>query len=198
MVLYRQTARHECLGHTRVSTGFRLYQVINNLVHTRGIDICWTHQVINVLFPLSGHQQFFVYIRSSTILRLYQVISDSLFIPGRSELFTPVAAVWGALLWPMHSRGAIPGPFACVAPGRTRSTPMGRFWAACFFQLSSLRDVQNSGRPFRTAQGSSFRLGSVYFQPHVRTSGTGQQVDQTWPGASSDPRFSYGISQTIL
>ena len=69
------------MGYTRAATGF---QVINNLVYTRGIDICWVHQVINVFLQLSGHQQFFVYTRSSTILRLYQVISDSLFIPGRS------------------------------------------------------------------------------------------------------------------
>ena len=120
------------------------------LVYTRGIDICWVHQVINVFLPLSGHRQFLVYTRSSTFLRLYQVIGDSLFIPGRSELFTPVAAVWGALLRPIHSRGAVPGPFACVAPGRARSTPMGRFWAASFLQLSWLRDVHNGRRPFRT------------------------------------------------
>ena len=122
------------------------------LVYTRGIDICWVHQVINVFLPLSGHRQFLVYTRSSTFLRLYQVIGDSLFIPGRSELFTPVAAVLGALLRPIpvHSRGAIPGPFACVAPGRARSTPMGRFWVASFLQLSSLRDVHNGRRPFRT------------------------------------------------
>ena len=110
------------------------------LVYTRGIDICWVHQVINVFLPLSGHRQFFVYTRSSTILRLYQVISDSLFIPGRSELFTPVAAVWGALLRPVHSRGAISGPLTCVAPGRARSTPMGRFWAASFLQVTE-RDM---------------------------------------------------------
>ena len=119
------------------------------LVYTRGIDICWVHQVINVFLPLSGHRQF-VYTRSSTILCLYQVISDSLFIPGRSELFTPVAVVWGTLLRPVHSRGAIPGPFACVAPGRVRSTPMGRFWAASFLQPSSLRDVHNGRRSFCT------------------------------------------------
>ena len=49
---------------------------------------------------------------------LYQVIGDSFVYTRRSELFTPVAAVWRALLGPKHSRGAIPGPFACVAPGR--------------------------------------------------------------------------------
>ena len=119
-------------------------------VYTRGIDICWVHQVINVFLPLSGHRQFLVYTRSSTFLRLYQVIGDSLFIPGRSELFTPVAAVWGALFRPIYSRGAILGPFACVAPGRARSTSMGRFWGASFLQPSSLWDVHNGRRPFRT------------------------------------------------
>ena len=55
------------------------------LVYTRGIDICWVHQVINVFLPLSGHRQFLVYTRSSTFLHLYQVISDSLFIPGEAS-----------------------------------------------------------------------------------------------------------------
>ena len=73
--------------------GFRSSTI---LVYTRGIDICWVHQVINVFLPLSGHQQFFVYTRSSTILRLYQLISDSLFITGRSELFTPVGSASSA------------------------------------------------------------------------------------------------------
>ena len=76
------------LSYTRVSMGFRLYQVIDILVYTRGIDICWAHQVINVFQPLSGHQhssfipghrQSFVYARSSAI---------PCFIPGRSKLFT--------------------------------------------------------------------------------------------------------------
>ena len=120
------------------------------LVYTRGIDICWVHLVINVFLPLSGNGQFFIYTRSSTILCLYQVISNSLFIPGRSELFTPVTAVWGALLRPVYSRRAISGPLACVAPGQARSTPMGRFWAASFLQPSILRDVQNGRGPFRT------------------------------------------------
>ena len=64
--------------------------------------------------------------RSSTSSSREVVINIPLFIPGhwlflvytrRSELFTPVAAVWRALLGPKHSRGAIPGPFAGVAPG---------------------------------------------------------------------------------
>ena len=120
------------------------------LVYTRGIHICWAYQVINVFQPWSDHQHSFVYTRSLAIPCLYQVIGNSLFIPGRSELFTPVAAGWGALLWPEHSRGAIPGPFACVTPGRARSTPVGRFWAASFLQLSRLRDVHNGRRPFRS------------------------------------------------
>ena len=41
------------------------------LVYTRGIDISWVHQVINIFLPLSGHQQILVYTRSSTFLRLY-------------------------------------------------------------------------------------------------------------------------------
>ena len=132
------------MDYTRAAMGF---QVINN---PWGIDICWVHQVINVFQPLSGHRQFLVYTRSSTFFCLYQVIGDSLIIPGRSELFTPIAVVWRALLRPIHSRGAIPGPFACVAPGRARSTLVGRFWAASFLQLSRLRDVHNGRRPFRT------------------------------------------------
>ena len=36
--------------------------------------------------------------------------------------------------------------------------------------------------------------GSVDHKPRVRTSGTGQRDDQTWPISSSVPRFSFGIS----
>ena len=117
------------MGYTRAATGFLvidnrcLYQGHRHLLSTPG------HQR---LLLLSGHQQFLVFTRSSTILCLYQVISDSLYIPGRSKLFTPVAAVWGALLWPVHSREAISGPLACMAPGRAQSTSLGRFWAASF------------------------------------------------------------------
>ena len=67
------------------------------LVYTRGIDIYWVHQVINVFLPLSGHRQFFVYTRSSTILRLYQVINDSLFIPrGKRAIHTSGRGVGSA------------------------------------------------------------------------------------------------------
>ena len=154
------------MGYTRAATGF---QVINNPClyqghrHLLGIPghqcrpaVKWSstiprlYQVINIPLFIPGHQHSFVYTRSLVIPCLYQVIGDSLFIPGRSELFTPVAVVWGALLWPKYSRGAIPGPFACVAPGRARSTPVGRFWAASFLQLSRLQDVHNGKKPFRT------------------------------------------------
>ena len=73
------------------------------------------------LLGIPGHQRLPAVKWSSTFLCLYQVMGDSLFIPGhwrflvytrRSELFTPVAAVWRALLEPKYSRGAIPGPFA--------------------------------------------------------------------------------------
>ena len=142
------------------------------------------------LLSIPGHQRHLVYtraptsavwIRSSAFSCLYQVISNFLVytrsstIPclyqGRSELFTPVAAVWWALLRPVNPRWAVPGLFACVAPGRARSMLLGWFWAASILQPSSLRDVQNRGRPFSTAKGGSFRWGSVYFQPRVRTSG---------------------------
>ena len=106
---------------------------------------------------------------------LYQVIGDSSAYTRRSELLTPVAVVWRALLGLEHSRGAIPGPFAGLAPGRARSTLLGGSWTASFSCWSRLCDVQHRGRPFRTAQGSSFRLGSVDHQPRVRTSGTGQR-----------------------
>ena len=126
---------------------------------------------------------------------LYQVIGDSSLIPVRSELFTPVAVVWGVLLGPKHSRGAVPGPFAGLAPGRARSTRLGGSWTASFPRWFRLRDVQHRGRPFSTAQGSSFRRGSVDHKPRVRMSSTGQREDQTWPISPSVPRFSFGISQ---
>ena len=67
------------MGYTRQLWGSRSSTIP---VYTRGIDICWAYQVINVFQPLSGHRQFLVYNRSSTFLCLYQVIGDSLFIPG--------------------------------------------------------------------------------------------------------------------
>ena len=81
---------------------------------------------------------------------LYQVIGDSVAYTRRSELLTPVAVVWRALLGPEYSRGAIPGPFAGLAPGRVRSTRLGGSWTASFLQLSWIRDVHNGRRPFRT------------------------------------------------
>ena len=134
------------MGYTRAATGF---QVINNPC---------LYQGRRHLLGIPGHQRlpavkwsstFLCLYRSLAIPCLYQVIGDSLVIPGRSKLFTPVAVVWGVLLWPKYSRGAIPGPLACVAPGRARSTPVGRFWAASFLQLSRLRDVHNGRRPVR-------------------------------------------------
>ena len=76
VVLYRLTARHECLGYTRVSTGFHLYQVINNPCLYQG------HRH---LLGTPGHQRLLAVKWSSTILRLYQVINNPLFIPGHQR-----------------------------------------------------------------------------------------------------------------
>ena len=117
-----------------------------------GVDICWVTQVFNVFSPgfvictplsTSGHRWFLVYNNRSS--------------------FTPVAAVWGALLRPVYSGGAIPGPFAGLAPGRARSTRLRGSWIASFPRWFRLRDVQHHGRSFRTAQGSSFRRGSANY-----------------------------------
>ena len=129
------------MGYASAATGFQvinnpcLYQGHRHLLgipgHQRLPAVKWSstisrlYQVINIPLFIPGHWQFLVYTRSLAIPCLYQVIGNSLFIPGRSELFTPVAVVWGALLWPKYSSGAIPWPFACVAPGRARSTPVG-------------------------------------------------------------------------
>ena len=78
MVLYRLTARHECLGFTRVSTGFRLYQVINNPC------LCQGHQH---LLGTPGHHRLLVVKWSSTILRLYKVINNPSFMPGHQRFF---------------------------------------------------------------------------------------------------------------
>ena len=81
MVLYRLLARHECMGHTKVSTGFRLYQAIDNLVHTSGHRHLLGTPVIRLLAGgvvihnssfIPGRQQSFVYTRSSAIPRPYQ------------------------------------------------------------------------------------------------------------------------------
>ena len=85
----------------------------------------WSHcflllyQVINVFLFIPGHQRPLVYTRSSTssvytrsstsfclyqvinIFRLYQGIQRFLAYTRGSELFTPVAGVWWALLGPV-------------------------------------------------------------------------------------------------
>ena len=96
------------------------------------------------------HVDSSVYRRSSVIPCLYQVIGDSVFYTRRRELLTPVAVVWRALLGPEYSRGAIPGPFAGLAPGRARSTQLRGSWTARFLQLSWLLDVHHGRRLFRT------------------------------------------------
>ena len=105
-----------------------------------------------------------------------------------------MAAVWGALLRPVYSRGAIPEPFAGLAPGRALSTLLKRSWQASFPRWFRLRDVQYRGRVFRTAQCSSFRRDGVNVEPHVWASGAGQRENQSWPIASSFPCFSCRIS----
>ena len=92
------------LVYTRAPTSRQVDQVIR------------VFQVINTSSFMPGHQRFLVYTRSSTIPCLYQ---------GRSELFTPVAVVWGVLLRLVNLRRAVSGPFACVAPGRARFTLLG-------------------------------------------------------------------------
>ena len=86
---------HDLYGLHQVINVFCLYQVINVFLSIPG----YRHLTCG-----SGHPRPLVYTRSSTILRLYQVISNFLVytrsstIPclyqERSELFTPVAAVW--------------------------------------------------------------------------------------------------------
>ena len=61
------------MGYTNSSTSSCLYQ---------GTDISRVDQVTGILLFILGHRQFFVYTRSSAIPCLYQVINDSLFIPG--------------------------------------------------------------------------------------------------------------------
>ena len=134
------------IGYTRAATRFQvnnnpcLYQGHRHLLGKPGLQ------------HLAGvrHTDSSVYSRSSVIPCLYQVIGDSFVYTRRSELFTPVAVVWRALLGPEYSRGAIPGPFEGLAPGRARSTQLGGSWTASFLQLSRLRDVHNGRRPFST------------------------------------------------
>ena len=61
------------LSYTRVSMGFRLYQVIDNPCLYQG------HRY---LLGTPGYQRILVVKWSSTILRLYQVIDNPSFIPG--------------------------------------------------------------------------------------------------------------------
>ena len=81
-ILYRLTASHELLGsHQGIHGVPSIPGHQQTFVYTGGVDICWVHQVINVLLLLSGHQQSslipgrqqsFVYTRSSAISCLYQ------------------------------------------------------------------------------------------------------------------------------
>ena len=63
------------LSYTRVSTGFRLYQVIDNPC---------LYQRHRHLLDTPDHQRLLVVKWSSTILHLYQVI-DNPFIPGHQR-----------------------------------------------------------------------------------------------------------------
>ena len=100
-----------CMGYTRSSTSSCLYQ---------GTDICRVDQVIRVLLFILGHRQFFVYTRSSAIPCLYQVINDSLFILGRSELFIPGEK------WAIHTSGRGVGSASSAGKPQTSG-----FWAVC-------------------------------------------------------------------
>ena len=99
------------LVYTRSSTSPCLYQVIDVflfilghqrlLVYTRSSTSSCLYQVINVFLFIPGHQCLLVYTRSPTSSCLYQVIKRFLVHTRGSELFTPVAGVWWALLGPV-------------------------------------------------------------------------------------------------
>ena len=72
------------------------------LVYTRGIDIYWAKPGLQRLLAGVRHVDSSVYSRSSVIPCLYQIIGDSFAYTRRSELLTPVAVVWRALLGPEH------------------------------------------------------------------------------------------------
>ena len=187
--------------HQRVQVGGMGPGFLSHSQNSGGIVRCPLPTKRESLFPsfIPDHQRPLVYTRSSTssvytrsstssclyqvinIFRLYQGIQRFLAYTRGSELCTPVAGVWWALLGPVWCRRAVPGPFAWVAPERARSTPMGWFWAASSLQPSSLRNVQDRGRPFSTANGSSFRRGSVYLQPRIRTGSVWMGHYKTWP-----------------
>ena len=155
------------------------------------------------------------YIRSSTSSCRWVVINNSSFIPGRQQsiVYTRSSAIPCSYQGEtIHTSGR--GVGSASSAGKLQRSDS---WAVCvvgawasaihtdgtildsvFPHSTRLRDVQYSGRPFRTAQGSSFSLGSVYIQPRVRTSGMGQRKYQTWPGASSEPRFLYRISRVLF
>ena len=128
-ILCRLTARHELLGsHQGIHGVPSIPGRQQSFVHTGGIDICWVHQVINVLLPLNGHQQSsfipgrqqsFVYTRSSAISCLYQgKASYSHQWPRCGErflgLYTQRSDSWatcvsGAWASAIHSYGTILG-----------------------------------------------------------------------------------------
>ena len=135
------------VGYTRAATRF---YVIDNPCLYQGHRHLLGKPGLQRLLAGVRHTDSFVYSRSSVIPCLYQVIGNSFVYTRRSELFTPVAVVWRALLGLEYSREAIPGPFAGLAPGRAQSTRLGGSWTASFLQSSRLRDVHNGRRPFST------------------------------------------------
>ena len=78
-------------------------------------------------------------------------LSYRVWVTPRRSLFTPVASVWRVLLWLVHSRRAIPWPFAGLAPDRARSTQLRWSWQASPSNTSWLRDVHHRGRSFTVA-----------------------------------------------
>ena len=111
------------MGYTRAATRF---QVINNPCLYQGHRHLLGKPGLQRLLAGIRHTDSSVYSRSSVIPCLYQVIGDSFVYTRRSELFTPVAVVWGALLEHKHSRGAIPGPFCGIGAWASAIHAAGR------------------------------------------------------------------------
>ena len=124
---------------------------------------------------------------------LYQSL---VLVYTRRSLVTPVASWWGALLGPIHSCRVIPA--SLVGRARAWSAWLRRSWLEFFISLAGVHNVQHRGWSGSSTRSGCFRQGGVNLQPHVWSSGAGQQwIYNSRPLLSSLPYLSIGTSQLV-
>ena len=147
-----------------------------------GHDVSCLYQVIRGFLAYTRSSEDFLLIPGHLrISCLYQVIRGFLAYTRCSVLFTPVAGVWWALFWAGITLKSDSWA-VCVSGAWVSAIHAWRwFWGANSFQPSSFRNVHDHGRPLRSANCSSFRRGSVQFNPRIRTSSARMGQYKAWP-----------------